>query len=204
MARKSTEERRTQISQALLRAMAEHGYAKATIAKIAEEADLTAGLIHYHFDSKREILLVLLDELVDRQRDQLQQAVEAADGPVAQLEVLVAGFLAVGEQARPDAVAAWVTIAAEAIRQPEVRTAYAEALESFRDLIAQVVDAGLQQGVFQTGSLSREAATAAILSTIQGYFSLAATARQLIPEGSAAPATWRMLQGLLGFEAEER
>ncbi len=56
MERKSTDARRAEISQALLRVMAEHGYVKATISKIAEEADVTPGLIHYHFANKQAIL----------------------------------------------------------------------------------------------------------------------------------------------------
>lgn len=199
MTRKSTEQRRAEISDALLATMAEHGYAKASIKRIAEEADVTPGLIHYHFDSKREILLHLLDDIVDRQLDLVEGRIEEAATPTEALDAAVETFLAAGESARPDEVAAWVTINAEAIRQPEVREALSAALQEFRDLFARVVAAGVEAGDFETGSLSTEGAAAALLSTVQGYFATAVVDRDAIPAGSAAPAARRMARGLLGL-----
>jgi TetR/AcrR family transcriptional repressor of bet genes len=198
MARKSTEERRAEISQALLRAMAEHGYAKATISKIAREADVTPGLIHYHFDTKQAILLHLLERLAEQQEALIAKHLEGAQAPLDKLDAVVDAFLAVGDDARPEAVASWVTIATEAIRLPEVKEAFEGALGAFGDKFAEVIAEGVEAGVFETGELSQEACVAAILATIQGYFTLAATDRALIPAGSAAPATQRMLRGLLG------
>jgi TetR/AcrR family transcriptional repressor of bet genes len=45
-----------------------------------------------------------------------------------------------------------------------------------------------------------DAAAAAILATIQGYFVLGATARELVPRGSAARAAAAMCEGLVGLE----
>jgi TetR/AcrR family transcriptional repressor of bet genes len=42
-----------------------------------------------------------------------------------------------------------------------------------------------------------DAAASALVATIQGYFVLAATARSLIPKGSAASSTKKMAEGLL-------
>lgn len=57
-------ERRAQILDAFARVLADHGYAGATIAAIAAEADLTPGLLHHHFESKEEMLSALLDVLI--------------------------------------------------------------------------------------------------------------------------------------------
>ena len=43
-----------------------------------------------------------------------------------------------------------------------------------------------------------EVAAAAIVATIQGYFVLGATAREVIPSSSAARATMAMCRGLIG------
>ena len=199
MARKSTEERRAEISQALLRAMAEHGYAKATIAKIAKEAEVTPGLIHYHFDTKQAILLHLLERLASQQEALIASKLEAAGGPRDKLEAMIDAFLAVGDDARPEAVASWVTIATEAIRQPEVKEAFVNVLGSFGESFAMVIGEGVEQQVFEMGELDVDACVAAVLATIQGYFTMAATEQSLIPQGSAAPAMRRMLRGLLGY-----
>jgi len=55
MARPSnTDERRGQIVAALQAVMARAGYAGATIAAIARQAELAPGLVHYHFKDKRD------------------------------------------------------------------------------------------------------------------------------------------------------
>ena len=62
--RPNTDKRRAEIVKALLAAMAEHGYEKATIQLIAQKAGMAPGLLHYHFASKREMLLELVKALV--------------------------------------------------------------------------------------------------------------------------------------------
>ena len=79
MSKKSTL-RRQQIAQALMSLMATEGYDGATIKSIAQHAELTPGLVHYHFSSKREILLHLLEQLMAQHRDKVTSALEAA-GP---------------------------------------------------------------------------------------------------------------------------
>src|SRR6187549_2862602 len=81
MARPSnTEERRLQITGALVKVMAKRGYDGASVADIARAARLTPGLVHYHFKSKQEILLAALDDLVARHREGLEQRIAEAQG----------------------------------------------------------------------------------------------------------------------------
>lgn len=200
MARKSTEKRREQISEAMLETMAEHGYAKASMQRIAQTADITPGLIHYHFEDKQSILLHLLDKLVDRQHEQLEVELAEEEDPVAQLDRAIDVFLAAGDTARPDQVAAWVTISAEAIRQPNVREAFADAIDAFQGLFVDLIERGVDAGEFAPADRSPRACAAALLSTIQGYLVTAAVNRESIPRGSAAPATRAMARGLLGYD----
>src|SRR5690242_8084135 len=74
----NTEERRAQITGALMKVMARSGYDGASIADIAEAAHLTPGLVHYHFKNKQEILLAALHELVARHRERLEARLEKA------------------------------------------------------------------------------------------------------------------------------
>ncbi|MFW5967053.1 MAG: TetR/AcrR family transcriptional regulator [Persicimonas sp.] len=204
MARKSSRERREEITEALLRTMARHGYAKATIARIAEEADLNPGLIHYHFASKQEILLELIGHLVGQQGAAVADSLAEAGGPVEKLRLLIDAMLATGETADSDAVAAWVAITAESIRQAEVREAFEEALDALVRVLEAVIAEGCVEGVFEPADgLSEAACATALMATVQGYLTVSGSAPDLIPEGSAAGATWQMARGLLGIDAEE-
>ena len=61
MARPSNADlRRRQIAAALARLLPVTGFRGASTKAIAQEAGLSAGLVHHHFSSKLEILLLVL------------------------------------------------------------------------------------------------------------------------------------------------
>lgn len=198
MAHKSTEERRAQITLAMLRVMARQGYARATINRIAEEADLTPGLIHYHFKGKRAILLGTLELLATRQLQALERSIAAASDPVDALDRALKLFLARGASEDREAVAAWLAIGAEARREPEVAEAFRDALTRITRPLIEVIEAGVARNIFAlTEPLTPSGAAAAIVAQVQGYFALAGAAPELVPEGSALHAARQMLIGLL-------
>ena len=193
----NTQERRRQIAGALIKVMARRGYDGASVAGIAKAARLTAGLVHYHFESKQEILLAALDELVARHDAQLDERLQAAgdDDPHAQVAAFIDFHLGVGADADPEALACWVLISGEALREPKVRAGFQAALAGMSTRLAAIVRRGVERRVF--AGVAPEPAAAALLAAIQGYFVLAATARALIPPGSAPPPPHQMAEGLL-------
>ncbi|WP_434388765.1 TetR/AcrR family transcriptional regulator [Melittangium boletus] len=197
MARPSnTEERRRQIVQGLLRVMAERGYERASIAEIARAAGLSPGLVHYHFTQKQEVLLALVEQLAARSAERLRTRLERTRaGPQARVEAFIDAFLATGEDADPDAVAAWVTISAEAVRQPEVRALYQQVVRADLGQLEELVGAVI-------GRRRARAVAAGLFATIQGYFVLAAASPELIPAGSAADLVKRMAAGLFDAAGE--
>ena len=114
----NTAERRQQIVGGLMKLIARKGYAGASIQDIAREAGLASGLVHYHFESKQEILLTLfaqLEDLVKQRLDARLAALPAAGDPRAALDALIDAFLAIDEKADQRAVLCWTMISAEAI-----------------------------------------------------------------------------------------
>lgn len=198
MSPKSSDIRRQEISQALLRTIARHGYAKSTINKIAAEADLTPGLIHYHFKTKQDILRGLIQTLTRAQKVGLETIARSDAPPQKKLYQLIHAMLAVGTSAKPEVAAAWVVIAAEAIRQPEIAEDFQDALQTLSALVQEVIDEGVESGAFSIPeTLTPQAATAALVASVQGYLTLGVTVQDVIPAGTAAEATWRMACGLL-------
>jgi AcrR family transcriptional regulator len=55
-----------EIIDATGRALCAHGYADLTMQRIAERSSLTTAAIHYHFDTKDDLLDAFLDDLLDR------------------------------------------------------------------------------------------------------------------------------------------
>ncbi len=58
------EERRRQILAAAFGVAGEHGLAETTVLKVAAAAGVSPGLILFHFKSRRELLLALLEDLL--------------------------------------------------------------------------------------------------------------------------------------------
>ncbi|MFB6085100.1 MAG: TetR/AcrR family transcriptional regulator [Halorientalis sp.] len=56
---------REEIMSATYRALCTHGYADLTMQDIADETDLSKAALHYHYDSKQELLESFLDFLYD-------------------------------------------------------------------------------------------------------------------------------------------
>jgi len=188
----NTEERRQQIVTGLLKVMSERGYERASVSEIAKAAGLSPGLVHYHFSDKQEILLVLVEQLAARGRARVaaRLAKLPAQDARGRVDAFLDAFLAMGADADAEAVAGWVTISAEAIRQPEVRAAYEQVvradLEQLESLVAALV-----------GKRRARALAAGLFAAVQGYFVLSASAPGLVPAGSAASTVRHMAAGLL-------
>jgi len=192
----NTDERRAQITAALVQVMARRGYDGAAIADVARAARLTPGLVHYHFKNKHEILLAALDDLVARHDQRLEARLsEVEDDPAAGLAAFIDFHLGLGADADPEALACWILLGGEAVRDAKVKAAMAAAMEGMVARLAQIIRQGVDRRVFTCDAI--DAAASALFATIQGYFVLAGTARQVIPRGSAALTTKRMAEGLL-------
>lgn len=196
MARKSnTAQRRGEIVSAMLAAMAEHGYEKATVQMIAQHAGLAPGLVHYHFKTKAEILHELIRTLAALSRERYITMSQAAITCDDRLHAYVNARLAKGEGADPRAVAAWVVIGTEAVRQPEVRAIYQEVVRAEAQLIEELLkDCLVDRG--KDATLARPLA-AALLALIDGAFQLSSAAPDVMPAGYAASTAIDLLDRYL-------
>lgn len=196
MSRKSnTEERRHQITTAFLKVLAEAGYERATVIAVAKEAALTPGLIHYHFKSKREILLNLVESLVFVSSQRYQQLSQGVKSPHDALFAYIDARLAKGDDAQPEAVAAWVMIGAEAVRDSEVRTIFQAAIRSELDLASSLIKECLKAENKRT----KQAATlaAGFVAFMEGSFQLASAAQEVMPQGYAARTAKQMMMAAI-------
>lgn len=188
---KNTAARRGQIVQATIEVMAERGYAGASIQAIAAAAGLAPGLLHYHFRSKQEVLLAVVDELEARVTRRFEAV--GARSARERLDAFIDVHLALDDGADPRAVACWVVVGAEALRQPEIRTAYEAAVRRALDRLRGLIDAARGPRT----ALESEEIAAGLFAAIEGCYRLAVAARAA-PPGFAARTVRRMAAGLLG------
>ena len=190
--RSNTNERRAEIVGALLAVMAEHGYEKATIQVIAKTAGLAPGLLHYHFNSKAEILLELVKSLAELSRRRFDEFAKLASTPEDRLHAYINARLGMGQGANPKAVAAWVVIGAEAVRQPEVRAVYQKAVKAELALLRGLLSEYLKHRQKPMRNTQRLAAS--ILAMMEGAFQLASAAGDVMPKGYAAETAIQFVQ----------
>jgi TetR/AcrR family transcriptional repressor of bet genes len=183
--RSNTDQRRGQIVAAMQAVMARTGYSGATVAAIAAHAGLAPGLVHYHFRDKREILVALVDSLAGYARQRFESRAAKASTAVQRLQAYIAAHLAYGPDAQPDAVAAWVMVGEQAAHDPDVREVYQAALAAQMKLLKAL----LRQAFAERGRRARrlDALVAGITCFIQGAFTLATSARPLLPAAFAEP-----------------
>jgi AcrR family transcriptional regulator len=110
-------ERRARLKDAALSLFGERGYDRTSLGDVAERAGMAVGGIYLHFRSKRQLLLVLMDELLERLENLPLTPRPATDARAAIHEMLTDAFSADLEYL--GACRAW----SEAVRtDPELET----------------------------------------------------------------------------------
>lgn len=186
-------ERRQQIVEATLRVMARTGFDGASVQAIAKEAGLAAGLLHHHFGSKGEILHALLDHLEALVRARHDALAARRRGAWGRLEAWIDAHLAQGEGAEPDAVAAWVWIGAQSLKDDELRERYqAVVRRRLEELMALLHEVAREHDA----RVDVPGLAITTLAAIEGYYQLAASTT-VVPPGTAAPELRRTLRRVL-------
>ena len=58
------DQRRQELINATISVVAAHGYSETTVSRVAKEAGLSLGLMHFYFKSKDQLLLATLERAV--------------------------------------------------------------------------------------------------------------------------------------------
>jgi AcrR family transcriptional regulator len=170
---------------ATYRALCANGYAALTMQDIADECDCSTSLLHYHFDTKEDLLVELLARLLERFETRVSDA--ASDDPRDQLVDLVDLFLFGGERDRGEHRAfhtALLELRAQAPHNEAFRAQLAENDARIHAAVTAVVERGIDEGRFVPVDAARTAAH--LLAAVQG-----ARIRWVTLGDDAAPRTVR-------------
>ena len=152
---------RRHLLAAARRVLAERGYAEATIDDVAREAGCSKGAYYFHFASKEEVLLAVVDDWV---RDCSQRLTKVASGKRASVPTVIDTIEAL---LIPDDGAGWeprllLEIWSQGQRNREVGRRLAEAQHRWRELLVQTFRRAQEVGALPGGVTPESAAAVAL------------------------------------------
>ncbi len=156
------------IMQATYRALCTHGYSNLTMQSIADEFDKTKGVIHYHYDTKQDLLVAFLEYLLDAFERNI--AIDERHDPITRLEALIDTLLfgppGRGEFDHWELTTAMLEIRSEAPHNEEFRRQLSHNYEIVEAMVTAIVEDGIEQGVFR--DVNAEEVATLLLTTING------------------------------------
>lgn len=78
---KKSEASRQQVLEAAIQALSERGYARTSVSDIAAAAGMSKGAVHYHFESKDDLIEQVLQHCADLMRERVTAAWDAPGKP---------------------------------------------------------------------------------------------------------------------------
>jgi AcrR family transcriptional regulator len=158
--------RREQIVRATVRCLAREGYTRLTMKKVAREAGVSQGILHYYFADKRAMLAATL-EAVTRDLDRRVAAAQSRTGrdSRARLRALVRACLEVAVS-RPEFWVVFVEFWGEMLHDRRLRDLNTAVYSRTRRLIGRLIAEGVRAGRFRPVDPRR--ASAVVLGLIDG------------------------------------
>ena len=157
--------RRSQLTKAAYKVVAQKGYNDFTIKDIAEEAGLSTGLVHYYFKNKEELLFKLLKEMNSNLRYNLKKALTELTEPKDKLMAFCdEAFDLVDKEKAYFYVL--IDFWAQMNHDNRIRQANIKLFQSYRDEISSIIEEGIAKGVF--AAIDVKFTSVIIISLIQG------------------------------------
>jgi AcrR family transcriptional regulator len=153
-------ETRRRIVTAARELIAEGGYVAAQIAAVAERAGVAVGTVYRHFPSKSDLFAEVFREASQHEVDAMREAVVATSGPAA--DRIAAGIDVFARRALRGRRLAWALLAEPV--DPAVEAERLHFRHSYRDLMAEVIEQGIESG--DLPAQDAEAAAAALIGAI--------------------------------------
>jgi AcrR family transcriptional regulator len=139
---RSSDGRRTELIDAARRALARDGVAAATTRKIADEAGLPLGAVHYWFAGKDDLMEAVVIDVLDKLSDAMEQAAEMSNSATL-LDSLRAAWRVV-ENDDPGAQLALYELTSLSIRTPAMRDLARRQYALYRETAKRSTDAWIK------------------------------------------------------------
>lgn len=154
-----------QIMEAVDQALRKQGYAELTMQDIADESEKSKSLLHYHYDTKEDLLVAFLDDLIS----DYEQRMACRDGqpPTERLVEFLARFVFTPEDTgREQFHLALLEMRSRGPFNDRIREQLARSDETLRNTAADIITDGIEAGVFAEVDPDRTAAL--LVATLDG------------------------------------
>ncbi len=160
----SAEARREQILLAALQCFGEKGYHASTMDDLVRESGLSKGSLYWHFRSKEEVFLALLDSFATEIYGDWDALAEADGDAIETLRQEIQASVDRFSNQRVFLMA-WV----EFLSHPAARERMSEVYRVSRAKLAKIIKAGRRAGTLRPGAPAEQIA-AALVAAIEGLF----------------------------------
>lgn len=154
-----------EIMEGTYRALCAHGYASLTMQDIADECGKSTSLLHYHYDTKEELLVSFIEYILD---DFEETVARSADGdPIDRLVEFVSWFvLTPDDPDRQSFHSALLELRSQAPFDERYREQLTHSDDLLRETFAGILADGIDDGLFEPVDVERTAAL--LVATLDG------------------------------------
>jgi AcrR family transcriptional regulator len=145
VARRKVDVRREEILEAAAAEVTTRGFAHTRAADIAAALGVSTALLFYHFGTKEQLFAAALEHAVAKDLARLDATVAKAKDPADGVRRILALY---SPQGNAEGWTIWVDAWSESLREPEMRATSRRLDVRWKDVLAEQITAGVQQGVF--------------------------------------------------------
>jgi len=143
----TVEERRTEILETTCEVVIERGFAATRISDVAKRLSVSSSLIHYHFDSKEQLLAEAFAHYARKDLAEMEAEIQAAPTAVGQLDKVIQNYVPEGSDDVEWML--WIDGWGEALRNPMMKKISQELDEQSAELLQRVIAHGVDTGEFR-------------------------------------------------------
>lgn len=140
----TVEERRVEILETTCQVVIERGFAATRISDVAKRLGVSSSLIHYHFDSKEQLLAEAFAHYARKDVADMEADIAAAPTAVERLDRLIQNSVPEGSDDLEWML--WIDGWGEALRNPMMKRISQELDEQSLDVLRRVIADGVESG----------------------------------------------------------
>lgn len=144
---KKSEEKRKQILSAAFRALDAYGYDAVTLQVIADQAEVSKGVVHYYFENKEAVLVELLEWLTAKIYENEHAAVQSRHTAEGKLKAYIDSIF-VSPAKNRSFYRVYLDFLARASRLPVYREINQRFYDNCKTISTEVLELGQQEGIF--------------------------------------------------------